>query len=120
MEDQASHDLAREFLSLFLPCCASPHAQHFAVFSEVCFGFVVLLLMFMEAVLSPTADLVALPCSFCAIKDTVSSSDLSVFGSPSKSDRISGSAIPRTKLSLIISLLKSKVWSQFSTLHVAV
>ena len=54
---------------------------------------------------SPTAVLVALPCSFCAIKVAVSSKVLSVFRSFRRSERISGSAMPLIRLSLMISLL---------------
>ena len=60
----------------------------------------------MVDVVSPTAALVALPCSFCTIKHTVSSRVRSVLGSPNRSDNISGSAMPLIRLSFMISLLR--------------
>ena len=113
VKGQAAQCFALVFRSFLGPRLSAPHAQHLR---PGLYGlwFIVWLI---APELSPSALLVALPCSFWAIKLTVSSSVLSVLVSPSKSESISGSAMPLIRLSLIISSLKSKKWLHPGSLH---
>ena len=66
----------------------------------------------MAPALSPTAFLVAFPCSFWAINETISSRVLSVLGSPKRSARISGSAIDKIGLNWLAASHDLKEYQQ--------
>ena len=108
MNVQASQllDLALRW-SFLGPWVWPPHAQDLAPDAVSNFGLVVL---HVAPAQSPTALLVTM-------KDTVSSSVMSILGSPRRSDMISGSAIPLTRLSLMISSLKSNSRVHPGSLH---
>ena len=96
------------------PTCPALIAEGF----RLSFGFLSgLLVCPIAPAQSLTAVRVALPCSFCDIKVTSSSSVLSCLGSPSMSAKISGSYMPLIRLSFIISLLKLNVWLQPAYVH---